>query len=274
MEHIERALVGESARWGDNRQEPPYRPSDWLITQNDLLNNYFPSRTQTVLDQFNARGWRVPVAPPLMNQYGGTVDPGYQLTLNLPPGMRGVPIYYTLDGSDPRDPATNSASATALLYSAPITIDAQVRVKVRIFVNDAASSSVNEWSPIVDKTFFLPTPFPLRITELHYNPPAGPGGISSEDLEFIELTNVGSQTINLAGVQLAQFAETPYTFTSRFLAPGERIVVARDACGVSNSLRHRNQPRVDWIRRCQFEQRRRAHCAAWAAGGNAAGFRI
>jgi hypothetical protein len=63
---------------------------------------------------------------------------------------------------------------------------------------------------------------------LHYNPAAAPGGIQGEDLEFIELMNVGSQTINLAGVQITQFGETPYTFASRFLAPGERIVVARD----------------------------------------------
>ncbi|HEY3392942.1 MAG TPA: lamin tail domain-containing protein, partial [Lacipirellulaceae bacterium] len=228
MAHIDRAIVGESARWGDNRREPPYRREEWLATQNDLLNNYFPFRTQIVLDQFIARGWRVQYEAPLMSQYGGTVEPGYQLTLSLPPSRRGVPIYYTLDGSDPRDPATNLPRAGALLYSAPITIDAQVQVKARIFIDDAGSSSVNEWSPIVDKEFFLPTPYPLRFTELHYNPVAAPGGIQGEDLEFIEFMNVGSQTINLAGVQITQFGETPYTFASRFLAPGERIVVARN----------------------------------------------
>jgi hypothetical protein len=228
MDEANRAIVGESARWGDNRREPAYTHADWLATQNNLINNYFPGRSGSVVSQFTSLGWRVPLEAPQMSQYGGTVDPGYQLNLSLPPSLRGVPIYYTLDGSDPRDPATNLPRASALLYSVPITIDAQVQVKARIYVNDAGSNSVNEWSPIVDKTFFLPTPFPVRITELHYNPAAGPGGIQGEDLEFIELMNVGSQTINLAGVQLAQFAETPYTFTSRFLAAGERIVVARN----------------------------------------------
>jgi hypothetical protein len=228
MAEANRAIVGESARWGDNRREPAYTHADWLATQNNLINNYFPNRSGSVVSQFTSLGWRVPLEAPLMSQYGGTVDPGYQLTLSLPATLRGVPIYYTLDGSDPRDPATNLPRAGALLYTAPITINAQVQVKARIFVDDTGSNSVNEWSPIVDKTFFLPTPFPVRITELHYNPAAGPGGIQGEDLEFIELMNVGSQTINLAGVQLAQFAETPYTFTSRFLAQGERIVVARN----------------------------------------------
>jgi hypothetical protein len=222
MSEANRAIVGESARWGDNRREPAYTHADWLATQNNL------HRSGSVVSQFTSLGWSVPIAAPLMSQYGGTVQPGYQLTLSLPPTLRGVPIYYTLDGSDPRDPATNLPRASALLYSDPITIDAQAQVKARIYVNDVGSSSVNEWSPIVEKEFFLPTPFPVRITELHYNPQSGPGGIQGEDLEFIELMNVGSQTINLAGVEIRQFAETPYTFASRFLGPGERIVVARN----------------------------------------------
>ncbi|HJQ82212.1 MAG TPA: lamin tail domain-containing protein [Lacipirellulaceae bacterium] len=225
---IDRAIVGESARWGDNRQEPAFTRAHWRATQDNLLSNYFPNRSGIVLNQFASLGWSVPIEAPLMSQYGGTVEPGYQLTLSLPPSRRGVPIYYTLDGSDPRDPATNLPSAGALLYAAPITIDAQVQVNARIFIDDAVSNSVNEWSPIVAKEFFLPTPFPVRITELHYNPVAAPGGIQGEDLEFVELMNVGSQTINLAGVQITQFGETPYTFASRFLAPGERIVVARN----------------------------------------------
>ena len=55
-----------------------------------------------------------------------------------------------------------------------------------------------------------------------------PGVTDPDDLEFIELLNTGSQTVSLAGVQLAQFATPPYTFGSGInLAAGERIVVAR-----------------------------------------------
>jgi hypothetical protein len=227
MAEAERAIVGESARWGDNRREPAYTQADWLATQNNLLNNYFPNRTGAVLNRFASLGWRVPVAAPLMSQYGGTVQPGYQLILSLPGGTRGVPIYYTLDGTDPRDPATNLPRAGAMLYTGPITINAGTEVSARIFV-DGESNSVDEWSPLVQKKFFLPTPFPLRITELHYNPAAQPGVTVPEELEFIELTNTGDQFINLVGVQITQFGATPYTFSSRNLGPGERIVVAKN----------------------------------------------
>jgi hypothetical protein len=225
-QHVDRAVVGESARWGDNRREPAYTREDWLVTMNDLLSNYFPNRTSIVLGQFDALNWRVPVAAPLMSQYGGTVEAGYQLTLSLPSGTRGIPIYYTLDGTDPRDPATNLPKAGALLYTGPITINAGTEVSARLFVNSELNS-VDEWSPLVQKKFFLPTPFPLRITELHYNPGPRAGVAEPQDMEFIELTNTGSETINLAGVQITQFNATPYVFSSRNLGPGQSIVVPR-----------------------------------------------
>ncbi|HUT93242.1 MAG TPA: Ig-like domain-containing protein [Thermoguttaceae bacterium] len=43
----------------------------------------------------------------------------------------------------------------------------------------------------------------LRITEIHYNPTAD-DTYTSQQLEFIELQNIGDETINLAGVQFTQ----------------------------------------------------------------------
>jgi hypothetical protein len=72
----------------------------------------------------------------------------------------------------------------------------------------------------------LPT---LAISELHYNPAPYPGVTDAQDLEFIEVFNTGGAAVNLAGVQLASFANTPYTFASGLmLAPGERIVVPKN----------------------------------------------
>ena len=49
-----------------------------------------------------------------------------------------------------------------------------------------------------------------------------------EDLEFIELTNISNQPISLAGVQIGEFANTPFTFADGIvLAAGERMIVAR-----------------------------------------------
>ncbi len=237
MSEVEQAIVGESARWGDSHTtatDPPgagnpYLLSHWTARQNDLLTNYFPIRTGVVQGQFNARGWNVSLAAPLLSQFGGEVMAGYALTLSKPGGSpAAATIYYTLDGSDPRDPATNLPSATAIPYAGPITINAGQRVQARIY-NDGAGSSVNEWSPVSDATFLLPTPFPLRIVELNYNPAPFPGVGDAQSLEFFELLNTGSQPISLDGVHIAEFATTPYQFPDGLmLSAGQRIIVANN----------------------------------------------
>jgi hypothetical protein len=237
MQEIDRAIVGESARWGDNHttaSDPPgagnpYLRTHWIARQDDLLANYFPGRTGIVLGQFAARGWNVPLAAPLYSQFGGTVAAGYALTLAKPAGSpAAASIYYTLDGTDPRDPDTNLPRASATRYTGgTIVIDVGKRVQARIY-QDLGGSSISEWSPLDDATFVLETPFPLRITELNYNPSPYPGVSDAQDLEYFELTNTGAQAISLNGVQIADFAATPYEFPSGLLlAAGERIIVAR-----------------------------------------------
>lgn len=63
---IDRAIYSESARWGDYRRDihpytsagHRYRISSYYMNErNRLLNEYFPVRTQKVLDQLAARGW-------------------------------------------------------------------------------------------------------------------------------------------------------------------------------------------------------------------------
>ncbi|MBN1816333.1 MAG: CotH kinase family protein, partial [Sedimentisphaerales bacterium] len=65
MNQIDRAIVGESARWGDNRSpSDPYTRQDWLTTQQGLLNNYFPSRSQTVFGWLEDAGLYPSIDPP------------------------------------------------------------------------------------------------------------------------------------------------------------------------------------------------------------------
>ncbi|MFT5524696.1 MAG: hypothetical protein ACI9HK_002658, partial [Pirellulaceae bacterium] len=72
----------------------------------------------------------------------------------------------------------------------------------------------------------------LRITEVMYNPsdPTATetlaGFNNNDDFEFIELRNIGSAIINLAGVQLVD--AVTYTFGNVTLNPGDFIVVAED----------------------------------------------
>ena len=78
------------------------------------------------------------------------------------------------------------------LYAGADSISRRRRnVKARIFFDN--SGTANDWSPLVDKTFLVPEPFPVRIVELNYNPARSAGVTDAENLEFIELLNTGSQ---------------------------------------------------------------------------------
>jgi hypothetical protein len=230
LTEIDEAIIGESARWGDNRNPTdPYTRTDFLRINSDpagdglsVITDFFPVRTGTVLGHFDAAGWIPSLDAPLFSQYGGEIASGYDLTLTAPGGTPvGAVIYYTLDGSDPRNPATNGVSASAITYSGPIDLVAGAQVKARIFFNNAGTA--NDWSPIVDKTFTLEEAMQLRIVEVNYNPPG-----SSDATEYFELLNIGDEPINLAGVQITEFSTGGYTFSAQTLNPGERIVVVKE----------------------------------------------
>ena len=108
---IEYVVRIESARWGDNARRTPYTRLDWVRTRDQLLgkasgssyDNYFPRRTEIVLNQFIRRKWYPSTDAPDFSQHGGQVSSNYQLTIDS--NSDGT-IYYTVDGSDPRIPAS------------------------------------------------------------------------------------------------------------------------------------------------------------------------
>ena len=222
---IDRAIVGESARWGDNHDEPAYTRANWRATQDLMLSNFIPNRGGVLLGQYSARGLQQSLVAPNFSQYGGNVATGYSLTMSKPSGSpAAAKIYYTLDGSDPRvlssgSTAGGAISGSAIEYTGAITINTNRRVRARIW-------NSGSWSAEINVVFLTPTPFPLRISELHYHPPVTSGVVDSDDLEFIELINTGASPINLLGVQITGAIDT-FTFPSINLAAGQRIVVAR-----------------------------------------------
>jgi hypothetical protein len=231
LTEIDRAINGESARWGDNRHaNDPFTRQDFIDvninnTTGDLkavVPDFFPVRTGAVLGDFDSVGWIPSLDAPLFSQYGGEIASGFDLTLSLLAGSPGgAVIYYTLDGNDPRDMTTNQFSSSAIPYTGPIDLADGAQVKARIYFNNSGSN--NDWSPVVDKTFTLEDPLPLRIVEVMYNP-SGP----EETLEYFELLNTGDETIELAGVQITEFSTGGFTFSAGMLNPGERIVVVKD----------------------------------------------
>jgi hypothetical protein len=71
----------------------------------------------------------------------------------------------------------------------------------------------------------------LRITELMYNPAEGPdgAGMDNNEYEFIELKNVGEQTLDLSGVSLTDGVTFDFAGSAiATLGPGEFVLVVRN----------------------------------------------
>ncbi len=71
----------------------------------------------------------------------------------------------------------------------------------------------------------------LRITQLHFHPDAVPElpDFEASDFEFIEIKNIGPETVRLAGSRLAGGVQFGFSSTRiPWLRPGERVYVVRN----------------------------------------------
>ncbi len=113
-DQVRSAIVGESARWGDQKGTGPFtRDEHWQKERDNLLANFFPRRSSIVLGQLRRAGLYPAIDAPTMNQRGGLVSPDFQLKLSSAQGA----IYYTTDGTDPRIPIQSQEVSRRTLVS-------------------------------------------------------------------------------------------------------------------------------------------------------------
>ncbi len=254
---LDKAIVAESARWGDTVSELPYggddtvavgggtpaellarkrsragvplkdpylRDPDWIGAVNYVSNTWIPSlhnRANSFATINRLANQTLPfwpsTEPPSFAQYGGNVPNGYQLSITTP--TAGAAIYYTTNGSDPRAAVTGNASGTMLSGSA--TLNATGHVKARAVVGTPGSGT-EIWSALTDAEFIVGTAASaanLAISEIYYHPPD-----LSTELEFVELVNFSNGVIDLTNVRFT--AGITYAFPDgTLLTAGQRIVV-------------------------------------------------
>ncbi len=135
---------------------------------------------------------------------GGAISVPDTLTMS---GGSGT-IYYTLDGTDPRQPFTGNAVGTA--YSGGITLNKTVDVRARI-------RSGASWSAMNRAVFADDRPLnSLRITEIMYHP-QNPGA------EYVELKNIGATPINLYRCEFTDGIQ--FVFPDMTVAAGQHVLV-------------------------------------------------
>ncbi|MBN2018635.1 MAG: lamin tail domain-containing protein, partial [Sedimentisphaerales bacterium] len=253
---IDKAIVAESARWGDTKRYISYgtdiqqpnpltdvnndlyppatvgsgyyyfkREDSWVKERDNIINNYIPYilGSSGIIGTFRTKNLFPSIDAPVFNVNGSYKFGGYVLASDTftitDPGSSGGTIYYTIDGNDPRVPFTGAVSASAIAYSGGFTINKSTKLKSRI-------KNASVWSALTEAVYALPNVGQnLRITELMFNP-QDTGEPNDEDSEYIELKNVGGSSINLNLVKFDKGLD--FTFGPVPLAAGEHILVVKD----------------------------------------------
>jgi hypothetical protein len=150
---IDKAIVAESARWGDyqanlvNPGQPYRREVEWLNHLFWMAANYWPQINGVTLQRFRDANLYPALHAPVISQFGGYYLPGFTAALSHTNGTGS--IRYTLDGTDPRllGGAPNPA---ALTYTAPVSFSGTQTVKARVL-------NGTTWSALLETTF-IPHP--------------------------------------------------------------------------------------------------------------------
>ena len=192
--------------------------------------------------------WVAPL-PPLFSQHGGDVALGYALimrhtvadsdrTKDAPyravtgAAPAGRTIYFTLDGSDPRQPG-GAVAAGARTWASPQVLPSGF-VPVRARIRDTGTG---QWSPLTEADFRVGTEpasaANLVVAEIMYHAPE-PTALESSTVdsaayEFVRILNAGSRSVRLADCRFVNgitfdFAEGAVPV----LDPGRSVLVVAD----------------------------------------------
>ncbi len=231
-DEISLAVVAESARWGDSKTHPPRtRDDDWLPSVEWVKEQFFPDRGDIVVGQLMDDNLYPSIAPPVFKNASQnilddalTLAPGSKIRLVNPNTGGAGSIFYTLDGTDPRqiggilNPAALDGGDDR-----EITVTSNTVLKARV-KNGGVWSALHEILMNTGQELKG-----LRITEIHYNPLAD-GVIGGSEFEFIELKNVGASALPLAGSRFVNGVD--YGFSDDATVPAGGFVVLASNSGM------------------------------------------
>ncbi len=187
-------------------------------------------------DYWEPHGLWGEAAIPNIDPHGGDLNEGSKIKLVLDPVPNRASIYYTADGSDPRQ-LGGELHPEAILYDLEadpgITIEGIMTVKARVRIQTVFKST---WGALNEATFrtgivrassdnfliseFLPDPQGPNATE-------GAAGFTAGDFEYIEFFNPTDFTVDLAGLTFSDGID--YEFGDATLGPQSYGLIVRNA---------------------------------------------
>ena len=237
------AIVAQAARWGSRfaSQGLRYNEATWQ-TAVATLEGFVDGRTEVLLQQLTRDGLLSEIAAPVFNQRGGSIPSGFALTMTI--GELGSfdtgEVYYTTDGTDPRQPGGTIAAEAQLAGAAGFALTASSRVSARVRATRTSDAAVH-WSALEDVVFLVDAvpadESNIEISEVHYHPrtaseaEVAAGFGRGADFEFIELHNPGPLAVSLGGTRIA--GGITYTFADdgapqTEILPGGYAVLVND----------------------------------------------
>ncbi|HNW50658.1 MAG TPA: lamin tail domain-containing protein [Prolixibacteraceae bacterium] len=235
-EEMDTAIIAESARWGDaqtggwgSQATSLTRDDDWLPEIENLYENYFPYRTDIVIEQLKDENLYPTLASPrfyaeenLVASDACSFSGDIHVKISNP-NTKGE-IFYTLDGTDPRLPG-GAVSSKAITCGNGESVELTSTALIMARVKDGSN-----WGSLRKVRFSLSDEdySNLKVTELNYHPSdeiIGNDTLDDKSLEYIEFKNIGSTYIDISGVKL----DSAVTYTvpdNTLLAPGAFYVVA------------------------------------------------
>lgn len=201
---IDLAIHAEAARWGwVERPGDPYDHADWEVEKARLLDEYFPQRSEIVIEQLRLGGLYPGIDPPTVSFDSGSLIMAADLG----------EIYYTLDGSDPRSPGGGVAPG-ALRFTGAVPIGMDVPLKARAMLNRG-------WSALRDEMVVAgpvaATSQNFKLTEI----------LHTGAVEFLEFWNPSDRPVAIGG--LISNDEGQFVFPEGMvLEPGAYILAVSD----------------------------------------------
>ncbi|KPK83496.1 MAG: hypothetical protein AMS27_12680 [Bacteroides sp. SM23_62_1] len=222
-EEIELPMICESARWGDYRRDVhqwQYGPFDlytkndyWQVEHDRLMNDYFPVRTDIVLNQLKETGLYPYLDAPRFSKHGGFIDPGFELTMTNTSGT----IYYTMDETDPRLTGGEVSKNAQIYNSDAVILHHNLTVKAR-------SKSGAQWSALTEAYFYTDSTTDITHYETNtFSDSYGsfPNPFNTETNIFYSLPEGGDIDIAIYSIDGRQIT----TLYSGYQPAGEHTVV-------------------------------------------------
>ncbi|MEM7314648.1 MAG: lamin tail domain-containing protein, partial [Planctomycetota bacterium] len=242
LSEVDSAIDSEAGRWGDQHFSSGYDRNNWLNETSNVVNNFLQLRTDRFVDQLRGANLYPAIDAVAWNQRGGNVTPAFDIELSATQGT----IYYTLDGTDPRE-IGGAVSANAIEYTSPINLQSDATITGRVLHN-------GQWSAIDSASFdstgtSLEEEF-LQVVEIHYHPTdatdleISQGFGSATQFEFVELLNTSStETLDLQGIAFTNGIDATFTQPTP-LPPQSRALVVSDLAAFTQRY---GQPVVDSV---------------------------